>query len=155
MGTKKQEVICIAAVGRSGQIGNNGKLPWSKRKGDLPWFREQTMGHVVVFGKRTYDDVGALEGRTTVEQHIGYECLGYIHSESYAGGFRFDPNENHCEVILRHFSGRKIFVAGGANTYRVWAPYVTRMMISRIDYDGEADTWFPWDAYGVCDVPVG
>ena len=45
-------IYLIAAVGRQGQIGLNGRLPW-RHPEDLQWFKEQTMGKVVVCGFNT------------------------------------------------------------------------------------------------------
>lgn len=113
-------VYLISAVGNEGQIGLNGKLPWHDRK-DLLWFREQTMGQVVVVGPKTAETLPDLPGRTV---HVSTQ--------------QEDPIE-----VLRQYPGKDIYVAGGAWTYWKWAPYVDRYLISRVDYSGPADTFFP------------
>ena len=56
----------VAAVARNGVIGADGGLPWHL-PGDLSRFKETTLGHVLVMGRRTFDSIGrALPGRTTV-----------------------------------------------------------------------------------------
>jgi dihydromethanopterin reductase len=114
----------IAAVGRSGQLGLGGKLPWSDPL-DLRWFRDQTMDSVVLMGGRTHDKVGQLPGRFRARwsgKTSPYAVLQQIHVR---------------------FKGLTIWVAGGAYTYAAFMPFVRYAVITRIDYDGEADTFMP------------
>ena len=45
----------IFAVDHWGGMGFNGSLPWHHPE-DLAYFKEQTQGHIVVMGRRTWDD---------------------------------------------------------------------------------------------------
>ncbi len=59
-------VTIVAAVARNGVIGVDGGLPWHLPD-ELALFKELTLGHVLVMGRRTYESVGRpLPGRTTV-----------------------------------------------------------------------------------------
>ena len=59
-------VTIVAAVARNGVIGVGGGLPWHLPE-DLRRFKELTIGHVLVMGRRTYESIGRpLPGRTTV-----------------------------------------------------------------------------------------
>jgi dihydromethanopterin reductase len=118
------DVRLIAAVGRSGQLGLGGQLPW-KNPVDLRWFREQTIGGVVVMGGRTYDVVGELSGRVMAR---------------WSGSH--SPHTVLTKIAARH-PGKLIWIAGGAYTYSQFMPFVRIAVISRIDYDGEADTYMP------------
>ena len=108
----------ISAVGLQGQIGLNGELPWHNKE-DLQWFKQLTMGGKVVVGWKTFQTLPKLEGRSII-------CME-----------RFTPEE----IVAVH--GLDLWIAGGAKTYEQWLPYVQRFYISRINYSGEADTWFP------------
>ena len=56
----------MAAIARNGVIGRDGAMPWHLPD-DMRRFRETTMGHVLVMGRRTYESIGRpLPGRTTV-----------------------------------------------------------------------------------------
>jgi dihydrofolate reductase len=46
----------IFSVDQRGGLGNKGSLPWPHDHDDMQWFREATEGHVVVMGRRTWDD---------------------------------------------------------------------------------------------------
>jgi len=108
----------IAAIGKRGQLGLDGKLPWHDPN-DLRWFREMTMGQVCVVGHRTAATLPPLPGRELVV------CTG-------------NPLDAVCSI-----GDRDIWVIGGAKTYALWLPYVGRLHINVIDYNGPADTWMP------------
>lgn len=113
-------IYLIAAIGRSGQLGLGGTLPWHDSE-DLKWFKEQTMGKVVVVGYNTALSLPPLPGRTlhVMQRH------------------------ETPESVIQCYQGCDIWVIGGAKTYEQWMPFVDRCLISLIDYDGQADTWFP------------
>lgn len=59
----------IFACDSFGGIGNRGTLPWPKNSKDMEWFKNNTMGHIVVMGKTTWDDPAmpaSLPGRINV-----------------------------------------------------------------------------------------
>lgn len=118
------DIRMICAVGESGQIGLNGMLPWGHDIGDLSWFREQTMGHVVLMGHRTRNAIGALHGRTV----LGWDGIS--------------APESVIKSVAGHYPGRVLFIAGGAYTYATFAPFCTKFIITRVEYDGDADAWF-------------
>ncbi len=117
------DVRLIAAIGRRGQLGLAGHLPWHEPE-DLAWFRQQTLGGVVVMGFRTARIVGALPDRTVVPW-LGQEPAAFL------------------EDVARNHPGRTIWIAGGAKTYARFLPHVRRAIVTLIDYDGPADVWMP------------
>src|SRR5258705_13468136 len=49
-----------------GGIGLKGKLPW-RLSSDMKRFRELTMGHHIIVGRKTFESIGkALPGRHTI-----------------------------------------------------------------------------------------
>ena len=60
----------IAALGTNGVIGDKGRIPWFIR-GELKRFKDITMGHNVVMGRKTFESIGkVLEGRRLSLIHI-------------------------------------------------------------------------------------
>ena len=56
----------IAAVARNGVIGRNGRLPWHLPD-DLKHFKNLTLGHPIIMGRRTYESIGRpLPGRRSI-----------------------------------------------------------------------------------------
>lgn len=120
------DVRLIAAVGRSGQIGLDGKLPWED-KADLKWFAETTAGGYIIVGGVTYKSTPDFKTHNRVKIGWGrdvdpYGLLATFH--------QMDPK-------------RPLWIAGGARTYEAFMPFVRRFYIARIDYDGPADTFMP------------
>lgn len=133
-----QKVNMIAAIGRRGQIGLDGALPWHSAA-DLALFQQQTNGSAIVMGGRTLDELAKVSGsRQPLPGRVVY---------SYR---RHNTPDELFGLIAMDRPGWPVWIAGGAHVYRVFAPFVTGLRIlSLIDYDGEADAWFPFDAYGM------
>ena len=49
-------IKAILACDENGGVGNKGTLPWPHVKRDFQWFKDNTVGHVVVMGSATYLD---------------------------------------------------------------------------------------------------
>jgi len=49
-------IKAIFAVDYWGGMGFNGTLPWPSHSEDLQYFKEQTQGHIVIMGRKTWDD---------------------------------------------------------------------------------------------------
>ncbi len=121
------DVRAMCAIGRRGQLGLDGRLPWEGARGpeylaDVQRFFEMTRGHVIVLGPRTRSSVPAFayEDRTIVE---------------------IRSSERPAEVIEK-FPGRVIYIGGGPPVWRAYAPLIRHWDITRLPYDGEADRWF-------------
>ena len=81
-------VKSIFAVDHWGGMGLNGSLPWPHHREDLQYFQKQTAGHIVVMGRRTWDDPKMpkpLPNRTTyVVTHrpiLGYDNVRTINGD--------------------------------------------------------------------------
>lgn len=115
-------VNLIAAVGKRGQLGLNGKLPWRDPE-DLRWFRLMTQNGIVIIGGNTLQKLPPLPDRLVVGWGRGIEPGSLL--------------DNLREMA----PGKNIWIAGGARTYEAFMPFVRRSFITHVDYDGEADTW--------------
>jgi dihydrofolate reductase len=50
-------MICsIFTVDQMGGMGLRGSMPWPHHVEDMTWFKQLTEGHVVVMGRKTWDD---------------------------------------------------------------------------------------------------
>ena len=59
-------VAIIAAVARNGVIGHRTRMPWRLPE-DLRRFRQLTLGHAVIMGRRTFESIGGpLAGRDNI-----------------------------------------------------------------------------------------
>src|SRR2546423_10547865 len=59
-------VAIIAAVASNGVIGHRNRMPWHLPE-DLRRFRQLTLGHAVIMGRRTFESIGGpLAGRDNI-----------------------------------------------------------------------------------------
>ena len=128
-------VSLIVAVSENGVIGRDGGLPW-RLSADLKHFKKTTMGHHLIIGRRTWDEVGKpLPGRTMVvvtrSRHLQAEGATVVHSLDEA-----------LEVAR---SDDEPFIGGGAHIYRMALEnnLVNRLYITRVHAKVEGDTVFP------------
>ncbi len=100
-------------------------------------FRELTMGHAVVMGRRTWDSLPErfrpLPGRRNVVVTRNPE-------------WRADGAERACslENALELLDGvRQVFVIGGGELYAAALPLADELLLTEIDLEVEGDTFFP------------
>lgn len=129
-------VALIWAQSQSGIIGRGGAIPWHVPE-DLVRFKELTMGHTVVMGRRTWESLPArfrpLPGRRNVviSRNPGYRADG----ADVAGSL---------DVALD--DGGQTWVIGGAEIYHLALPVATRCEVTVVDADlnpQDDDTFAP------------
>ncbi|MBQ6833215.1 MAG: dihydrofolate reductase [Lachnospiraceae bacterium] len=127
----------IVAVDKNWAIGNKGKLLVSI-PGDQKMFREETMGKVIVMGRKTLESLPSgqpLMGRTNV-------VLTRNESFNKKGTVVFHTVEETLEY-LKQFRPEDVYIIGGEEIYRQFLPYCDTAHVTWIDYAYEADTHFP------------
>lgn len=124
----------IAAIGPNKEIGYLGALPW-KLKTDMAHFKFLTTGHAVIMGRKTHESIGKpLPNRANIilTRDQNYTPHGYLVASSFNTALELvSPKESES------------FVIGGAEIFAVALLSVTRMYITKVDYSGPADTYFP------------
>jgi len=129
-------VSLVAALARGGVIGRDGDIPW-RIPPDMVRFRELTMGHPVVMGRRTWDSLPPrfrpLPGRRNVVVTRNRDWRG--DGAESAGSF---------EDALRLLGdSSQVFVIGGAEVYAAALPVADELLLTEIDAEIEGDTLFP------------
>lgn len=130
------ELVALAAVAEDGTIGDDGEMPWHY-PADLNHFREITMGHPIVMGRRTWESLpSALDGRTNL-----------VLSES------LERSQNRCRpIIMRSIEEaldyaetfkQPTYVVGGVSVYEQMLPDCSRVVITRIPEAPDGDAKFP------------
>lgn len=126
-------ISIIAAIAKNGVIGNNNTLPWHLPV-DLKYFRNTTMGHAIVMGRRNHEDIGkALPGRRNIvltrDENFSAENCEIAHSIDEVLGMIDRKDET--------------FIIGGAEIYLSFLPYADKLYITHIDVDVDGDVVFP------------
>lgn len=132
-----KEIILIAAVAEGRVIGKDGTIPWHHQDEidygeDLSRFKDLTLGHVVVMGRRTYESLGRpLPKRTNVviTRNRDYDVPKATVVRSLEEALRQEDD--------------KIYVIGGQEIYEQAMPLATRLEITEIHANYGGDTFFP------------
>lgn len=128
-------VTLVAALGRNLAIGLRGEMPWHL-PAELKHFKETTLGKPVVMGRRTFEAIGrALPGRQNivVTGNRTFRADGC----QRAGSMR---------EAVDLAAGDEVMVIGGGEVYRQALPFADRMVLTVIEAEPEADTFFPeWE----------
>jgi dihydrofolate reductase len=127
-------ISIIAAVARNGVIGADGNLPW-RLADDLRLFKKRTMGHHLVMGRKTWESVGALPGRTTI--------VLSSRSLDLPTGVEQARSLDDAFSMAKRSGEEELFVAGGGVVYRAALARVDRIYLTRVDAAVAGDTTFP------------
>lgn len=142
----------IVAVDKNWAIGKDNKLLVSIPQ-DMKFFRETTMGKVVVMGRKTLESFPGgqpLKKRTNIviTRDKNYEVKDAIVVHSV---------EEALEE-LKKYPSEDVYVIGGDSIYRQMLPYCHVAHVTKINHAYEADTYFPnldekseWAVTGVSD----
>ena len=126
-------VSMIAAVGKNLELGKNNNLIWHFKE-DMKFFKDTTMGHTVVMGRKTFESLPkALPGRKNIviSSNSEYQAQGATVVTSVDEALRIADNE-------------EIFVIGGGKIYSEFLPYADNLYLTEIDAEcPDADTYFP------------
>ena len=123
----------IAAMAGNRVIGRAGAIPWHL-PADLKRFKQITMGHWLIMGRRTFESIGRpLPGRTTVvvTRQPGYSPEGVFAVHSIE------------EALVLARGEEEVFVAGGAQIYAATLPMADRLHLTLVEDEYEGDAFFP------------
>lgn len=127
----------IVAADKNWGIGKDNKLLVSIPS-DMKFFRQETMGKVVVMGRKTLESFPnglPLKNRTNVvltsDKNYQVKDAVIVHSID--------------EVLeeLKKYDDDEIYVIGGEKVYEELLPYCDVAHVTKIDFAFEADTHFP------------
>ena len=133
-----QNISMIVAASENGAIGVQGDLPWHLSS-DLKRFRQLTMGHHIIMGRKTFESIGRLlPGRETI--------IVTRNTDYYFPGAKVVSS---LEAAIEAAAGDdQPFITGGAQIYRSGLSMVETMYFTRVHTQIEGDTYFPeinWD----------
>jgi dihydrofolate reductase len=132
-GTAPPRLVVIAAVAKNGVIGANNGLPW-RLPDDLKRFREVTIGHAVIMGRKTWETLPrALPERQNivVTHRADYQAAGAEVARSLD------------DALRRIARPAPAFCIGGAELYRLALPRADELHLTEIDRAFDGDTHFP------------
>lgn len=130
-------ITAIVAYARNFAIGQKNAMPWHL-PADLRYFRQQTQGHAVVMGSKTFASIGRpLPKRQNIilsrqAQTSPIENLIYLQSLTAA----IDYAQALAETEL--------FIIGGGQIYAQALPLCHRILATEVEtHVQDADSFFP------------
>lgn len=129
------EINLIVAQSTNRVIGKDNTLPWHL-SGDLKRFKQLTMGHFILMGRKTFESIGKpLPGRTSVvvTRNKDWSAEGVRVVHSLEEGFR----------LPREAGAKTVFVLGGAEIFGQTLPIADRLYLTQVHAQVEGDTFFP------------
>lgn len=129
-------IIGIVAVAKNGAIGKGGKLPWHY-SADMKFFKQTTMGHAVVMGRKTW---------LTLKKPLTGRLNLVLSRDS-----NLEPQESlvvlpdiESVLAMNHSLTTDMFVMGGAQVYREFVPHIEKWIITEIPLTVDnADAFMP------------
>lgn len=127
----------IVAYDKERGIGVNGNLPWScgEMSSDMAHFKELTMGHAIIMGRKTLESIGvALPGRRNIvvsrSDNISISDVEIVHSID--------------DAFIKTSSEDETFVIGGSSIYEQTLKNIDRIYATEVHTKIEnIDTYFP------------
>lgn len=129
--------LIVAAAGKKRVIGKDGDLPWHFSS-DLRFFKEKTLGHDVLMGRKTYQSIlnrlgKPLPGRRNIvltrDKSFQDQRVTIIHDVS--------------EIPKQVDQYKTMFIIGGAEVYRQTMNLADTIFLTHIEQEIVGDAFFP------------
>lgn len=128
------DINVIAAIGKNNELGKNNDLVW-RLKGDMKFFRETTMGHPIVMGRKTFESLPkVLPGRKNI-----------VISSNEILNDEIERYKSIKEFLLKYKEfNEDVFIIGGASIYKQFIDLASKLYLTEIDAVAkDADVYFP------------
>ena len=126
-------ISLVVAMARNRVIGRDNALPW-RLAADMAHFKQVTMGHPIVMGRRTYESIGkALPGRKNivVSRNRDFQAPGCTVVPTLEAAWRAAGDADEVCVI------------GGTSLFEEALPVADVIHLTEVEADVEGDTYFP------------
>ncbi|AEH03429.1 dihydrofolate reductase [Pseudomonas phage PhiPA3] len=119
------KLALIVAASKNEVIGVNGEIPWHIPE-DFKWFKEKTLGHPVIMGRKTWESIGRpLPGRLNIvvssTMTRGHENIIVV------------PTLQAGIKLAEEQGAEKAFVIGGERMYHEARPWVNDIYLTQVD----------------------
>jgi len=126
----------IVAAAENGVIGKDNQLLW-RLPDDLKRFKQLTLGHPIIMGRKTYESIGKpLQGRTSIviTRSSNYQTEGIVVVDSLEQAINEARRQEEVEA----------FIIGGGEVYReaLAGSQVSKIYLTRVQTEIAGDTFF-------------
>lgn len=129
---RDKKIIHIVAIGNNGEIGFDNKLLWYIPN-DLRFFKETTLGHVVLMGRKTVESLPKPLERRIV-----------ISATSMGGRIKLDQWLDWAvDQACPSLNTDCIYIAGGSSIYEQTFKYADELLVTKVERNYlHADTFY-------------
>lgn len=133
---QKPIVSAIAVIGKKTRVlGRDNDLVWDIPN-DLKRFKELTMGHPIVMGRKTFESIGkVLPGRTNIiitrDKNYTIEDAVVVHS--------IEDALNKAREVEKE----EIFIIGGGQIFAQTLDQTDKLYLTLVESDDPGDVTFP------------
>jgi len=133
-------VIIVAGMGKNTRaIGKENGLLWHVPD-DLKRFKELTMGHPVIMGRKTFESIVEILGKP----FPGRTNIVVTRNTDYKyEGAKVAKSLEEALVIAKSEKPEEIHIGGGSEIYKQALPYTDKLFMTLYDDDKDGDTYFP------------
>ena len=126
-------ISIIAAMARKRVIGRHNKMPWDLPS-DLHRFRETTMGHPLIMGRKTFESIGhPLPGRKNIV---------ITRQRSFAPPGCLVAHDLRSAIAMCK-GADEVFICGGEAVFRQAMALADRIYLTVIHKEFDGDSFFP------------
>jgi dihydrofolate reductase len=115
-------------------IGYRGELPW-RLPDDLRHFRELTIGHTVLMGRRTFESLPDAHRPLRERRNVVISANPDFRPAGVEVHASLDAGLRAC--------GEDCFVIGGASVYEQTLPFADRVYATHVEASPTGDVFFP------------
>ena len=133
-------IKAILACDENGGVGNKGTLPWPPVKRDFQWFKDNTVGHVVVMGSATYLDPDMPK---PMPKRKNVVVTSKPENCPLADDFVNGDIIEGVRSVEDKYSGLITWIIGGPNIIEQTLGIIDEFYISRIPGTYDCDTFLP------------
>lgn len=125
----------FVAVSENDVIGDSNTLPWHL-PADLRRFKELTMGHPMIMGRKTHESIGrALPGRRNI----------VITTQSDFTAEGCDVVRSLDEALQLVKNEQEVFIIGGGSVYAQALPQANKIYLTKVHAITHGDVTFTFD----------
>ena len=131
-------IKAILACDQDWGIGKDGDLPWPHNTEDLKWFKESTIGGVVVMGKSTWNSLPRkpLPNRKNI-------IITSSEQDKDQDGCQFIKFNIAKKELVNMSKSQDVWIIGGAKLVKGLLDIIDEFHLSRIQGSYDCDTFLP------------
>lgn len=134
------KISWVLAVSIDSTIGQNNKIPW-KLQDDMKLFRETTLRHHVLMGRKTFESIGKpLPNRVSLvvtrDLVVAKELYGHYDNVHFFGTIESAVD------YARKENEEELMIIGGAQIYEATRGLVDKVYLTRVEENVEGDAHF-------------